>query len=247
MSSRAPLDPSAYRNIVVLTGAGISVASGLRPYRGPGGLWTENPELMANTTLAAAAEDPAQIWRNFVGFRAQVATAEPNPAHLALARFEASLAAESTLTVITQNVDGLHRRAGSRSLIELHGSLARTCCSNPSCDLPTFDDDTCPAEPPPCPRCGAPLRPAIVLFDEALPARPEWESKRALRSCDLFIAVGTSGTVSPASNFVRSAAYVGARTLLVNLEAPGEASPFDDQLLGPAEQLLPRLFSPSPP
>jgi NAD-dependent deacetylase len=234
---------AGHRRIVVLTGAGISVASGLRPYRGPGGLWTENPELERLATAEATREDPRAPWRLFAGFRAQVGAARPNPAHLALAEFERRLAADAKLTIITQNVDGLHQRAGSREPIELHGSLQRSRCSSPACTLEPFVDDRSSDEPPPCPRCGAPLRPDVVAFDEPLPAKAEWDSKRALRECDLFLAIGTSGTVSPASNFVRSADYVGARTIYVNLEPlVDHDSAFHEQVIGRAEDVLARLL-----
>jgi NAD-dependent deacetylase len=237
------LNLAVYRKIVALTGAGISVASGLRPYRGPGGLWTENPELAHVATAAAAAADPTALWRLFAGFRVQVRAAQPNPAHLALAEFERRLPVDAKITVITQNIDGLHQRAGSRETIELHGTLQRTRCSNPSCVLEPFVDETSSADPPPCSHCGAPLRPDVVAFDEALPAKAEWDSKRALRDCDLFLAIGTSGTVSPAANFVRSAEYVGARTIFVNLEplASGDSA-FHEQVIGRAEDVLPRLL-----
>lgn len=234
-----------YQRIVVLTGAGISVASGLRPYRGPGGLWTENPELAQASTAEAAAADPTMLWRSFVGFRAQVRAAQPNAAHLALAEFERRLPGAAKITIITQNIDGLHQRAGSRETIELHGALERSRCSNPSCGLEPFVDETDAAEPPSCPRCRAPLRPDIVAFDEPLPAKAEWDSKRALRECDLFLAIGTSGTVSPAANFVRSAEYVGARTIFVNLE-PLTDSVFHEQVIGRAEHVLGRLLGTAP-
>lgn len=241
-----PLDPAAHRRIVVLTGAGISVASGLPTYRGAGGLWTESPALAAEASAAPARVDPSATWRNFASLRAQVRAAEPNPGHLALASFERAMPAGSRLTIITQNVDGLHQRAGSGVVIELHGALGRSRCSDPSCTLAPFDDDSSESEPPSCPRCSAPLRPDVVLFDEPLPARAEWESKRALRECELFLAIGTSGTVSPACNFVRAAKYVGARTILVNLEPLADSGladeGFDEHLLGPAELLLPRLL-----
>jgi NAD-dependent deacetylase len=120
--------------------------------------------------------------------------------------------------------------------------LRRTRCTSAQCDLEPYDDDTEPTEVPPCPRCGAPLRPDIVLFEEPLPAEPDWLSKRALRDCDVFLAVGTSGTVSPASNFVRGAKYAGAYALYVNLEPLQDDSAFDDALVGPAETILPELL-----
>lgn len=237
-----PIDVSAYRQIVVLTGAGVSVGSGLPTYRGKGGLWTStNVEHYA--TAAAMAADPAAVWTFFASIRAQIASAKPNPAHLALAHAEASLSTGQHLVILTQNVDGLHELAGSRQVVELHGSLRRSRCT--SCDHVRDEDlaaspSTCPA----CPVCGAPLRPDVVLFDEPLSVDAEWAAKKALRSCDLFLAVGTSGTVSPASNFVRSAAYEGARTVYVNLEPMSPTNPaFQETYLGPAENVLSELLA----
>lgn len=237
------LELERYRQIVVLTGAGVSVASGLRPYRGPGGWWTEHPEHREMATAKAAKADPMSTWHAFGSLRGALAVASPNPAHLALARAETQRPAGTTLTVITQNIEGLHRAAGSRNVIELHGNLSRTRCSDPTCDLEPFEDQTVPETLPRCPRCYAPLRPDVVLFEEPMAARPEWESKRVLRECDLFLAVGTSGTVSPAANFVRSAEYAGARTIFVNLEPLEVPNPaFQETVLGPAESVLPRLL-----
>jgi NAD-dependent deacetylase len=182
------VDWSSYKHVVVLTGAGVSVASGLRPYRGVGGLW-EEIDVLAVADAGAVKERPAEVWHFFAEARQAVRSAAPNPAHQALARLEQRLTGGASFTLITQNVDGLHQRAGNRNVVEIHGSLARTRCSDPGCSL-----------------------------------------------------VGTSGTVSPASNFVRSAEYVGARTILVNLEPMLQPNPaFQEELLGKAEELLPKL------
>lgn len=240
----AQVDIGAYKKVVFLTGAGISVASGLRPYRGPGGLWEEaGTKDFANAS--AIETDPAGVWRLFGGLRALALAAGPNAAHLALAEIERSFRTESrSVTVITQNVDGLHQRAGSNRVIEVHGSAFRTRCANGACPLPPFHDE----EPhdrvvPRCTRCMAVLRPDVVFFDEPIPVDAEWETKQALRDCDLFVAIGTSGTVSPASNYVRSAEYEGARTILVNLQPMSPRNPhFREEVLGKAEEVLPRLF-----
>lgn len=235
----AGIDWAAYRSIVVLTGAGISVASGLRPYRGPGGLWSEI-DVDGLVTAAAVARDPRRVWAFHAEARRAVAAASPNAAHLALARLEGRLGAGQSLVVLTQNIDGLHQRAGSRGVVELHGSLARSRCTRGECGSPSVPaaGDECPA----CARCGAWMRPDVVMFDEALPVDAEWHSKRALRDCDLFLAVGTSGTVTPAANFVRSARYAGARTVLINLEPMSPRNPeFMEELPGRAEEVLPAL------
>jgi len=227
------------RKVVVLTGAGISVASGLKPYRGPGGLWTANPEL---ATRLVAGIDVESLWTITCDWRAELASAVPNAAHRALAEFERKLLERGgTFTLITQNVDGLHTLAGSVNVVEFHGSLRRSRCSA-ACGAESFEDDRCAGPVPSCPHCGSPVRPDIVLFNEMIGALADWSAKRALRDCDLFVAIGTSGTVSPASNFVRSAAYAGAHTVLVNLEA-SESAVFSEVIRGDAETLVPELFN----
>jgi NAD-dependent deacetylase len=228
------------RRIVVLTGAGVSVASGLPTYRGSAGLWTKRPEL-ANSLRAGAS--PEVVWAGLAPLRAALLDARPNDAHVALAKYEAAVVARGgELTLVTQNVDGLHQRAGSRRVIEYHGALRRSRCSDATCASAPFEDDTASDAPPPCTVCGAPLRPDVVLFDEMIGAREEVEGKRALRDCDLFLAVGTSGTVWPASSFVRAAEYAGAKSILVNAEeVPG--APYDQIIIGRAEEVLPRILT----
>lgn len=228
------------RNVVVLTGAGVSVASGLKSYRGPGGLWTTNPELASRLVAGVDAET---LWTVACDWRKELAKAEPNAAHRALVAFERNLIAQGgTFTLITQNVDGLHTKAGSLNVIEFHGTLKRSRCSA-RCGAEPFIDEREEGPPvPTCERCGVPVRPDIVLFNEMIGAHEDWTAKRALRDADLFVAIGTSGTVSPASNFVRSAAYAGAHTVLINLEAP-DSVPFTEVIRGEAETLVPELFS----
>jgi len=241
MTDVTPIDLGNYRRIVVMTGAGISVASGLPTYRGAGGLW-DKVDVRSHATAAAVQADPARVWSFFAEVRAQIAVAQPNVGHLAIAQAERCLRDDQRLTVLTQNVDGLHTLAGSTRVVELHGSLRRSQCTR--CDFERAGDLVLsPALCPPCPSCSAPLRPAVVLFDEPLSVDAEWESKKVLRECDLFLAVGTSGTVSPASNFVRAAEYAGARTMYVNLEPMTPANPaFREVMLGRADELLPQLL-----
>lgn len=239
-----PISPTQYTRTVVLTGAGISAASGLRTYRGPDGVWDDHDvERLGHAD--ALARWPDECWQLFGGMRAPVLAARPNAAHLALAAWQARLAPHQQFVLVTQNVDGLHQLAGSPTVHELHGNLMRTRCSNPACTLePYRDEQTHLNATPMCPLCGAVLRPDIVLFGEAIDGAADWTVNRALRDCDLFIAVGTSGLVTPAANYVRGAAYAGARTLLVNLEPMVPPNPaFQEQLLGPAEVVLPRLLA----
>lgn len=238
-----PLGVDRYRSIVVLTGAGVSVASGLRPYRGPGGLW-EEAGLAEIATARALVERPGDVWRLFGAVRIAARAAQPNAAHTAIAAVERGLGEGASFTLVTQNIDGLHQRAGSRNVIEIHGSAFRTRCSSDTCELQPFEDEDPHLESTPaCPRCGRALRPDVVLFEEAIAGGAEWQVKRALRDCDLFVAVGTSGTVSPASSFVRGAEFAGARTVLVNLEPMKPRHPaYDEEYLGRAEELLPTLL-----
>jgi NAD-dependent protein deacetylase/lipoamidase len=241
MAAVEPIDMARYRRTVVLTGAGISAASGLPTYRGTGGLWTpENVERYA--TAQAVSSDPRGVWEFFARTRVAFAPAEPNRAHRALAALEARLGPEHSLTVLTQNVDGLHALAGSQRVVELHGTLRKSRCT--SCDYVRAENlAECPPDCPVCPQCSAPLRPAIVLFDEFLSAETERAAKEALRRCDLFLAVGTAGAVAPAANFVRSARFEGARTIYVNVQPMTPPNPaFGEALLGPAEEVLPELF-----
>jgi NAD-dependent deacetylase len=234
--------PTPYRRIVVLTGAGISASAGLPTYRGPGGLWNRDPEL-ARSLVAGAP--PSVVWRALGSFRSDVARAQPTPAHGALAKLEERISRDGgTVTIVTQNIDGLHGRAGSKNLVELHGNLRRTRCSSADCTLEPFEDDTVHEAAPLCAQCGAPLRLDIVLFEEPLGAHEETAAKRALRDCDLFLAIGTSGTVWPAASYVRSAEYEGAHTIFVNL-TPLESSStaFREVLLGAADDVVPTLVA----
>ncbi len=237
------IDTSRYNNIVVLTGAGISAGSGLRTYRGPDGVWEEH-NVAEYGHVQALLERPERTWQLFGAMRAPARAAKPNAAHFALARAETRLQGGQKFLLVTQNVDSLHQRAGSKNVVELHGNIGFTRCTNEDCDLQPFVDDTAYADHVPrCPKCSSVLRPHIVLFGEAIPAYVSWQVKRALRDCDLFIAIGTSGVVAPASNFVRSAEYAGARTIYVNLEPLSPRNPaFQEEYLGKAEELLPELL-----
>ena len=250
MIQSTPINLADYRNIVILTGAGVSVASGIPPFRGPGGLW--NAIAPEQLTTETAQHNPDLIWQLLGPMRTKIHTAAPNPAHHHLARVETSLKAAhpqpgQSFTLITQNIDGLHQKAGSQNVLELHGSLHRTRCLNKDCSAPSFLDrsvyeNTAGNPVPRCSKCDAYLLPDVVLFNEPLPAYAEWQSKRRLRNCDLFIAIGTSGHVSPASNFVRSADYAGARTILINLETDTPSPYFHETITGRAEEILPELL-----
>ncbi len=241
MIEKLDLEPNA--RLTILTGAGISVASGIRPFRGPGGLWNE-VDIEAWATAAAIARNPRGCYEAHRGFAEVVAHARPNAAHHAIAEF-ARRHTRGRVMVITQNVDGLHQRAGSQNVIEIHGSLFRLRCPDETCGAKvSFDPpNITPDEPPSCPKCQQTMRHDIVLFDEYLDPSLERGVKDALRNCDLFVAVGTSGIVYPAAAYVREADYAGAKTMFVNVEAPSPPNPyFDRVVVGRAEDVLPELF-----
>jgi NAD-dependent deacetylase len=220
------------RNIVILTGAGISAESGVATFRGPGGLW-EGHRVEDVCTPEALAADATLVHRFYDARRAQLASVEPNAAHRALARLDANWPGE--LLQVTQNVDDLHERAGSRRLIHMHGELKSALCASCESRLPWAD-----SLPPHsrCPACGAPsLRPDIVFFGE-MPYRME-AIDAAIARADLFVSIGTSGAVYPAAGFVRTARYHGAQTLELNLDRSEGSGWFDQSRLGPAGTLVP--------
>ncbi len=230
------MDLGDYRNIVVLTGAGISQAAGLPTYRGAGGLWSD-PKLAELSDASALSSRHGDVCTMFWSFRRAIATVTPTRAHRALAAFEQRLAPNTRFLIVTQNVDGLHQRAGSRSVCEYHGSLARWTCE--VCGL--TDEPADAAEPPM--HCSQLMRPAIVMFGELIPVDAERAAKVALRDCDLFVAIGTSGTVAPASSFVRWAELNNARRILLNLEVfDGARDLFTECHAGPADDLVEDLF-----
>ena len=227
--------PGEFRNIVVLTGAGLSAGSGLPTYRGKNGLWKDGV-VDPRATAEGIESDLLGVWEFFLPMKEELLKVEPNAGHLALASFERSLPQDSNFLLVTQNVDGLHRRAGSRNVVELHGSLLRSRCTQELCGEPSDDLRLYPGI---CTRCGARLRPDIVLFGEAVTAVPV--VRKALGSADLFLAVGTSGTVMPAAMMVDYARELGAVTVEFNLEPSGR---FDHFVEGPAESTLGDWLSP---
>lgn len=229
------MDLARYRNIAVLTGAGISHSAGLPTYRGPGGLWTD-PRLETLSDVSALNDDRAAVCDLFWSFSRAIEKVEPTPAHRALAAFEDQLPSGTKFQIITQNVDGLHQRAGSKRVCEFHGSLRRW-----KCDVCTIEIAPPDGEAPV--HCGQRMRPAVVLFGESIPVDADRAVKQALRDCDLFVAIGTSGTVEPASSLVRWAELTGARRILLNLEIfDGARTLFSESHAGPADDLVPRWF-----
>ena len=226
--------------VTVMTGAGVSAASGIPTFRGPGGLWrTHRPEDLA--TREAFAHDPALVWEWYAWRREKVASCQPNAAHDVLARW--SQRDFTSVRVVTQNVDDLHIRAGTRDLIRLHGSLWEIECFNGCAHgvSPWRDDHVpLPDAVPRCPHCGGHARPAVVWFGESLDPGDVDRASDAT-ACDVFLTVGTSAVVYPAAGFVRHAKSQGAFTAEINLEQTPASSLVDLSILGAAEDVLPQL------
>lgn len=223
-------------SVVVLTGAGVSAESGLPTFRDAmTGLWANyRPEDLA--TPGAFARDPALVWQWYDWRRGLVAEASPNAGHYAIAAFGDHI---PKLTLVTQNIDGLHQQARSGDVIELHGNILRSLCSRERQAIEL--SDAVPGVPPRCPKCGAFLRPDVVWFGENLPEIALKRAVAAAQECDLFLSIGTSGVVEPAASLLRLAAESGAHTAVINI-APIDNAPRDTvQVLGPSGEILPSL------
>jgi NAD-dependent deacetylase len=221
--------------LFVLTGAGVSAESGLATFRGSGGLWN-GYRVEEVATPEAWHADPALVWRFYSMRRRDALAAQPNAAHLALARIEQKLGKHFYLC--TQNVDDLHERAGSHRVHHMHGSLFRSRCVR--CNLPFADQTFYDAALPMCATCGAPVRPDIVWFGE-IPLDMEG-IYRELELATRLLVVGTSGSVYPAAGLVQLANRRGIQTTYVGPEEPLNADAFDEIVLGPATEVLPPLF-----
>ncbi len=224
-------------HVVVLTGAGISAESGVPTFRdAQTGLWARySPEELA--TPQAFARRPHLVWAWYQWRRTLIRQATPNPGHLALVEIERRV---PHFTLITQNVDGLHRQAGSRHVVELHGNIMRTICSREGTVVERWSQPE-GEEPPACPRCGAYLRPDVVWFGETLPPDALQAAIEATATADLFFSVGTSAVVQPAASLPVEAVRHGATLVEVNLE-PTPVTPFAHYVLtGPAGTVLPAL------
>lgn len=216
---------------VVLTGAGISAESGIPTFRGAGGYWRHyRAEDLA--TPQAFDRDPRLVWEWYESRREAVAKAEPNPGHYAIARLPHA-------TLITQNVDGLHERAGSQNVLRLHGSIWTIRCL--TCGVETDDRRVPLPELPPRCGCGGMQRPGVVWFGEGLPQEVWDNAEKAARNADLLLVVGTSAVVYPAASLAPLAARAGATVVEIN---PGETpltAAVAYSLRGPAGEILPRL------
>lgn len=230
-----------YTNIVTLTGAGVSAESGLGTFRDKGGLWTKyDPYKLA--TPEAFAEDPERVNAFYNMRRAGMTDAAPNAAHQALARWEAAHreTGAGDFLLVTQNVDDLHERAGSRSPLHMHGELGKSRCSCCGDIQPCSRDLSTALVCGACGKAGG-LRPHVVWFGE-IPFGLD-RIANALDACDLFVAIGTSGTVYPAAGFVQHVVALGrAHTVEINLEPSEGHSAFAEQIYGPASETVPRFI-----
>ena len=225
------------KKVVVLTGAGISAESGIKTFRDNDGLW-ENYRIEDVATPEAWQADPEVVWRFYQARRRQMNEVEPNPAHEALAKLEAEL---DEFTLVTQNVDDLHERGGSRSVIHMHGRLETLRCEKSEQIEERIADEDLVDDFLFCNCCAVAsrVRPDIVWFGE-MPMEME-EIYDAVDSCDIFIVIGSSGHVYPAAGLAAAARSARAQTILVNFEMPNNSYDFDKVHLGMAGEILPGL------
>ena len=231
-AAAARLGPAA--NVTVLTGAGVSAASGVPTFRGAGGLWRQfRAEDLA--TSAAFARDPQLVWEWYDWRRSKVAACQPNRAHEVLAAWSRRY---SAFSLVTQNVDGLHERVGTDHLTRLHGSIWTLRCRD-GCGAPPWTDERVPLTPLPplCPSCGGLARPGVVWFGEALDRGDEARADRAC-SCDVVLVGGTSSVVYPAAGLAQTAGARGAFVIEINPEATPVTGLVDVSLRGAAETVL---------
>jgi NAD-dependent deacetylase len=243
MAGQDPLRERIARaaHVAVLTGAGVSAESGVPTFRDDGtSSWAQfNPQDMASE--AGFRAHPQRVWQWYAHRREAVAAVQPNAGHHALAQW--ALRHPGRMALVTQNVDGLHQRAGSPDVLCLHGELMRDRWlerPRPCCDLA----QAAPGEPPQCPVCGNLVRPGVVWFGEALPGSVWQAAEHAVQQCDVLLVVGTSGAVYPAAGLARIARNAGAFVAVVN-PAPSELDDVAHQCLrGPSAQVLPVLLAP---
>jgi len=229
------------RRLVVFTGSGVSKESGIATFREPEtGLWAQY-DPMELATYEAYVLRPEFVWNWYEHRFGAAAAASPNPGHIAIAELEGLL---PQVSVVTQNIDGLHQRAGSSDVIELHGSMFRFKCLPGKHTGFVLDDFAGQdVKPPRCPECGEPLRPDVVWFGEALPGDAIDRAQALSAACDVMLVVGTSGVVYPAAAMPLLAAEAGATVIDVNPERDAVAAAADIFLQGPGGEVLPELVA----
>jgi NAD-dependent deacetylase sirtuin 5 len=250
------------KHVVVLTGAGVSAESGVPTFRGAGGFWREYAA-QDLATPSAFRRDPSLVWEFYHYRRDVMREKHPNPAHIAIAEAEKRLKAEGKkLVVITQNIDELHRRAGTENLIELHGSLFRVICTScrdltinnesPICEAlrgtgkpdPKTPSAKIPADQlPKCPQCGGLLRPAVIWFGENLDSDVMRKAQNELEKCDICLVIGTSSVVYPAAMFAPQVAARGVPVAEFNMEHTPATEEFGFHFQGPCGDTLPTAIS----
>ena len=232
------LTPDA--RITVMTGAGVSAASGVPTFRGADGLW-KNFRAESLATTDAFARDPRLVWAWYDWRRQTIAACRPNAAHDVLAAWSRRF---PSFTLITQNVDGLHEKSGALNVVRVHGSIWEVMCWRRCAGAPPrWRDETVPFAqvPPACPHCGGLIRPGVVWFGEELDPGTVAQATKASSECDVFITIGTSSIVYPAAGLVDIARRAGAFTVEINPEATAASSTVDLVLRGGAETVLPEI------
>jgi NAD-dependent deacetylase len=224
-------------HVLVLTGSGASAESGVPTFRdAQSGLWARfDPRELA--TAEAFLRDPALVWRWYRWRRELIARAAPNPGHHALAKLEETV---PRLTLVTQNVDGLHQRAGSRNVTEFHGNIFTTRCFSSDCPAGDTDDS---AEVPRCPWCGGFLRPGVVWFGEPIPPGALQKAAAAVAECDILLSIGTSSSVWPAAGLADEARSQGAMVVEINPEETPQTGQSDFALREKSGVVLPELLN----
>ncbi len=224
------------RSLCVLTGAGVSAESGVPTFRGPDGFWKRR-DPMSLATPEAFAADPEEVWEWYRWRREKIRGCEPNAGHLAIAAIERQ---KTDFLLITQNVDGLHRAAGSRRMVEIHGNIWVVRCT--SCRREREDRSRYDVLPPRCGSCGGILRPGVVWFGEALPREAAGAAEEMLRRCEVLVVAGTSALVAPASGYAAVAKRRGARVIEVNPDETPVSELCDAVFRGRSAEVLPALF-----
>ncbi|MDZ7264766.1 MAG: NAD-dependent deacylase [candidate division KSB1 bacterium] len=224
-------------SVSALTGAGISAESGVPTFRGEEGLWKKfRPEELAN--FDSFISNPRLVWEWYNYRKHLISQVKPNPGHYALVEMEARF---QDFHLITQNVDGLHRLAGSQRIYELHGNIMRSRCVD--CNKLIFDISFELGEELPRCECGGLIRPDVVWFGEALPQEELRLAVEAAQQAEVFLCVGTSAIVQPAASLPIQAKYAGAYVVEINLEPTAISTLVDESILGKAGEILPRLLT----
>ena len=222
--------------VTALTGAGISAESGVPTFRGKDGLW-RNKDVQQLATQQALMADPELFWQFYNWRRELLETVKPNLGHYALVDIENHF---EDFTLVTQNVDGLHRMAGNTKVEELHGNIQKTFCND--CKYEASSDDDLTAAVPKCPKCEGFMRPGVVLFGESLPHKTLAAAQDSAASCEIFFSIGTSALVEPAASLPYVAKGNGAYLVEINLERTPLSDHADEVILGKSGEILPHLI-----